>query len=53
VVYLCRASGTAATFIDLTNGKEFPTKLNGKVLLVKNPNGQIVQLTITGKKKPK
>jgi hypothetical protein len=53
MVYLCRASGTAATFIDWTTRKEFPTKLNGKMLLVKNPNGQIVELTITGKKKPK
>jgi hypothetical protein len=52
-IYNCRASGDAATFIDWTTGKEFPTKLNGKVLLVKNPNGQIVELKITGKKTPK
>lgn len=52
-VYMCRASGDAATFIDWTTGKEFPAKLNGKVLQVKNPNGQIVELNIVGKKKPK
>jgi len=52
-VYACRASGSAATFIDWTIGKEFPTRLNGKVLQVKNPNGQIVELTITGKKTQK
>lgn len=55
-VYLCRASGSAATFIDWTNGKEFPAKLNvpnGKVLLVKNPDGQILELNIVGRKTPK
>ena len=50
---VCRASGSAATFIDWTIGKEFPTRLNGKVLQVKNPNGQIVELTIAGKKTQK
>jgi len=52
-VYNCRGSGDAAVFIDWTVGKEFPAKLNGKVLLVKNPDGQIVELKITGKKTPK
>ena len=52
-VYLCRASAPAAVFIDWTTGKEFPAKLNAKVLLVKNPNGQVVQLNIVGKKTPK
>jgi hypothetical protein len=49
-VYNCRASAPAATFIDWTTGKEFPTKLDGKVLLVKNPNGQVVELNIAAKK---
>jgi hypothetical protein len=52
-VYACRASAPAAVFIDWTIGKEFPAKVNGKVLQVKNPNGQIVELTIVGKKTPK
>lgn len=52
-VYACRASGPAADFMDWTNGKEFPAKLDGKVLLVKSPNGQIVQLNIVGRKTPK
>jgi hypothetical protein len=52
-VYACHASAPAAVFIDWSPGKEFPAKLNGKILLVKNPNGQVVDLTIVGKKTPK
>ena len=52
-VYSCHGSGSAATFIDWTEGKEFPAKIDGKTLLVKNPNGQIVELNIVGKKVPK
>ena len=52
-IYVCHASGPAAAFIDWSPGKEYPAKVNGKVLLVRNPNGQILELTITGKKKPK
>jgi hypothetical protein len=52
-VYICRSSGPAAAFIDWAPGKEFPAKVNGKVLLVKNPNGQILELNITGKKTAK
>ena len=52
-VYACRASGPASAFIDWTTGKEFPAKVNAKVLLVKNPNGQIVELNIVGKKTAK
>jgi len=53
VIYACHASAPAATFIDWTTGKEFPAKLNGKILLVKNPNGQVVELNIVGKKTPR
>lgn len=53
IVYSCHASGPAAVFIDWSPGKEFPAKLNGKVLLVKSPNGQVVDLNIVGKKTPK
>jgi hypothetical protein len=55
-IYVCRTSGPAATFIDWTAGKEFPAKVNvpnGKVLLVKNPDGQILELNIAGRKTPK
>ncbi len=55
-VYACRTSAPAATFIDWTTGKEFPAKLNtpnGKVLLVKNSDGQIVELNIVGRKTPR
>ena len=52
-VYACHASAPAAVFIDWSAGKEFPAKLNGKILLVKNPNGQVVELNIVGKKTPK
>ncbi len=52
-IYLCHASAPTAVFIDWSTGKEFPAKLNGKMLLVKNPNGEIVDLNIVGKKTPK
>jgi hypothetical protein len=53
VVYACHASAPAAVFIDWTTGKEFPAKVNGKVMLVKNPDGHIVELNIDGKKTAK
>ncbi|HLW87475.1 MAG TPA: hypothetical protein VKR57_03215 [Terriglobales bacterium] len=49
-LYLCKVSAPAATFMDWTSGKEFPAKENGKVLLVKNKNGQMVELNIAKKK---
>jgi hypothetical protein len=55
-IYACRVNAPAATFIDWTTGKEFPAKVNvpnGKVLLVKNPDGQVVELNIVGRKTPK
>ena len=52
-VYICRSGGPAAAFIDWAPGKEFPAKVNLKVLLVKNPNGQVLELNIVGKKTPK
>ena len=52
-IYLCKVSAPAANFMDWTSGKEFPAKVNDKVLLVKNKNGQIVELKIASKKKPK
>lgn len=54
-IYRCRSSSgvPAAVFLDWTVGKEFPTKENGKTLLVKNPDGQMVELNILGQKKAK
>lgn len=52
-IYNCRAHAPASVFIDWTTGKQFPAKLNGKVLLVKNPNGQVVELTVLKVKTPK
>jgi hypothetical protein len=52
-IYSCHASAPAAVFIDWSAGKEFPAKLNGKILLVKSPSGQVVELNIVGKKTPK
>ena len=49
-IYLCKVSAPSATFMDWTSGKEFPAKENGKVLLVKNRNGQVVELNISKKK---
>jgi len=53
MIYVCKVSGQAATFMDWTSGKEFPAKEDGKVLHVKNKDGQIVDLNINSKKKPK
>ena len=52
-VYKCHASGSAAVFNDWTINKEFPARLSGKVLQVKNPDGQVVELNIVGKKSAK
>jgi hypothetical protein len=52
-VYKCEARAPVAVFNDWTTGKEFPARVNGKVLLVKNFNGQTVELNIVGKKTPK
>lgn len=49
-LYVCKVSAPAATFMEWTSGKEFPAKENGKVLLVKNRNGQMVELNIAKKK---
>ena len=52
-VYSCHANGSPATFLDWSPGKEFPARLSDKVLQVKGPNGQVVDLDIVGKKTPK
>ena len=52
-VYSCHGSGGPAVFLDWSPGKQFPARLNDKVLQVKGPNGQVVDLNIVGKKTPK
>jgi hypothetical protein len=49
-LYLCKVSAPAAIFMDWTSGKEFPAKENGKILMVKNKNGQVIELNIAKKK---
>jgi len=49
-VYSCNGDGGPAVFIDWSPGKQFPAKLDGKVLLVRGPGGQVVNLDVTGKK---
>ena len=49
-LYKCEASGSASLFMGWSPGKDFPAKLNDKILLVKSPNGQIAELTVKGKK---
>jgi hypothetical protein len=51
-IYSCHANAPVATFLDWSPGKEFPARLDGKVLQVKGPHGQ-VDLNIVGKKTPK
>ena len=52
-VYLCHGNGGPAVFLDWSPGKQFPARLNDKLLQVKSPNGQVVDLNIVGKKSPK
>ncbi|HVZ16084.1 MAG TPA: hypothetical protein VG897_03130 [Terriglobales bacterium] len=55
MVYNCKANAPVAVFNDWTIGKEFPARVNekAKVMQVKNFDGQLIDLTITGKKRPK
>ena len=52
-LYLCQTSGPVKNFMDWTINKELPARVNGKVMQVKNFDGQMLELAITGKKKPK
>jgi hypothetical protein len=53
VIYNCHSNAPVTVFNDWTVNKEFPAKVNGKTLLVKNFDGQIIEMNIVGKKKPK
>lgn len=52
-LYMCEASGPIKEFMDWTINKELPAKVEGKAMQVKNFNGQMLELRIVGKKKPK
>lgn len=52
-IYNCHANAPVTVFNDWTVGKEFPARVNGKVMQVKNFDGQIIELNIVGKKRPK
>lgn len=51
-VYQCRANAPASTFMGWSMGKDFPARLSpdGKVLTVKGPNDQMVDLHVTKRK---
>ncbi len=49
-IYNCKANASVEVFNDWTTGKQFPAKVDGKVLLVKNPDGQVIEMKIVGKK---
>jgi hypothetical protein len=51
-IYSCHANGSPTVFVGWSPGKEFPAKLDGKVVQVKSLNGQVVDLNIVGKKTP-
>jgi len=45
-LYQCQVSAPVSTFIDWSPGKEFPAKVDGKTLLVKNLDGKIITMNI-------
>ena len=55
IIYKCHANEPVTVFNDWTVNKEFPARVTetGKVLEVKNNDGQIIQMKIVGKKRPK
>jgi len=54
-IYNCHANAPVTVFNDWTVNKEFPARVsgNGKILQVKNFDGQIIEMNIVGKKRPK
>ena len=49
-LYICQARGSAATFLNWSPNKEFPAKVNNKTLLVKNFDGQVLEMAILKRK---
>ncbi len=54
-IYNCHANAPVTVFNDWTVNKEFPARVsaNGKILQVKNTDGQIIEMNVVGKKRPK
>ena len=52
VVYICKAEGPITDFMGWAPGKQFPAQVDAKekIMLVKSPSGNTVQLNITSKK---
>ncbi len=55
VIYQCKANEPTSVFNDWTINKEFPARVDqkAKIMQVKNFDGKIIELRITGTKKPK
>jgi len=54
-IYNCHANAPVTVFNDWSVNKEFPARLaaNGKILQVKNTDGQVIEMNVVGKKRPK
>ena len=54
-IYNCHANAPVTVFNDWTVNKQFPARVaaNGKILQVKNFDGQVIEMNIVGKKRPK
>ena len=55
IIYKCHANAPVTVFNDWTINKQLPARVspNGKTMQVKNFDGQMIELNIVGKKKPK
>ncbi len=53
IVYICKAEGPITDFMGWAPGKQFPAQLDAKekIMMVKSPSGNTVQLNVTSKKK--
>ncbi len=51
-VYICKAEGPITDFMGWAPGKQFPAQLDAKekIMTVKSPSGNNVQLNVTSKK---
>ena len=54
-IYNCHANAPVTVSNDWSVNKEFPARLaaNGKILQVKNTDGQVIEMNVVGKKRPK
>ena len=51
-IYICKAEGPITDFMGWAPGKQFPAQLDAKekIMMVKSPSGNTVQLNVTSKK---